>query len=288
MPCYYPVGTYRKDNSPTFRPCGSCIGCRLDYSHQWAVRIMHESRMHEENSFLTLTYDDNYLPEDKSISRKELQKFMKRLRKRIEPKKVRFYGCGEYGEKFSRPHYHICLFGFNFPDREIYKGAKARYYQNKFKENSDNTLYISELLGKVWKKGFHTIGEVTLESAGYVARYCTKKVTGEHQSKWYGNREPEFALMSRRPGIGSSWFEKYSGDHYPKDFFTYKGRKLKNNRYYDEALKKKNPIMYEQIKEKRRKAADDPKAYESHLRRYQKEKHRKCITKQLQRIIENG
>lgn len=288
MPCYYPQGTYRKDGSPTYRPCGGCIGCRLEYSRQWAVRCMHESSFHEENSFLTLTYNPENLPEGGTLVKKDMQKFIKKLRRKVEPKKIRFYLCGEYGEKFNRPHYHVCLFGHNFDDREIYKYGEKRQYNNTFrKAGYTNDLYISQMLSKVWTKGFSTIGELNFESAAYVARYCTKKVTGENANKWYEGRQPEFALMSRMPGIGRQWIEKYKYDVYPKDFHTLNGKKMRPNRYYDAQMEKINKRMWEKIKE-RRKIAGENKKYESHLRNRQKEMHRQSITKRLERKIEHA
>lgn len=287
MGCNYPVGTYNKKNEATYRPCGSCIGCRLEYSRQWAVRMICESKMHKENSFITLTYNNDNLPQSGSVDRKELQDFMKRLRRKVEPKKIRFYGAGEYGENFGRPHYHICLFGYDFPDKILHKGAKRTYWKGGFKKGHDNSLYTSEMLGEVWKKGFHTVGQFTFETAGYTARYVTKKVTGEHQKKWYGDKEPEFALMSRNPGIGKPWLDKYMTDVYPKDFHTVNGIKQRPNRYYDYCLNKKDPECFEQIKEERiKKAKKLP--YESHLRKHQKELHRKSVTKQLERKLENA
>lgn len=287
MPCYNPVGTYRKDGSPTYRPCGGCIGCRLEYSRQWAVRCCHEASMYDENSFVTLTYNPENLPADNSINKKDLQKFIKRLRRKIEPKKIRYFGCGEYGEKFSRPHYHLCLFNYDFPDREIFYYGKKTRFKNRFKKGNDNTVYTSEMLEEVWNKGFCTIGELTFESAAYVARYVTKKVNGEHKDEWYDGKTPEFAVMSRRPGIGHDWIKKFTNDVYPKDFHTLNGVKMRPNRYYDSIYEKVNKKEFDKIKEKRRWNGEN-KEYESHLRLWQKERHRKSITKLLERKMENG
>ena len=98
-------------------PCGQCIGCRLERSRQWAVRCVHESSLHRFSSFITLTYNDEHLPSDRSLNVEHFQRFMKRLRKHLEPLKIRFFHCGEYGDKFRRPHYHAIVFGYDFPDR---------------------------------------------------------------------------------------------------------------------------------------------------------------------------
>jgi hypothetical protein len=133
MPCYFPITAWRsKDGKneagkwpvvfkPTAGyldkelklPCGRCIGCRLERSRQWAVRCVHEASLHEKNCFITLTYSPENLPKDGSLDVSHFQKFMKRFRKRFGPG-IRFFHCGEYGESLSRPHYHACIFGFDF------------------------------------------------------------------------------------------------------------------------------------------------------------------------------
>lgn len=285
MPCYFPVGTYRTDGSPTYRPCGQCIGCRLEYSRQWAVRCVHEASLHPENCFVTLTFDQEHLPADLSVHKSDLQKFVKRLRKKYDGKSIRYFGSGEYGDKFERPHYHICLFNHHFTDKKIHRVNTTA--PKIFSNGTVGTLFISEELSKIWPFGFHTIGEFSFETAAYVARYVTKKVTGDHAHDWYGDRNPEFALMSRNPGIGAAWFEKYSTDCYPKDFHTLNGRKMRPPRYYDTLLGKKNPEILAKIKEKRRNASDQ-KEYVPDRRKMQKEYYRNCITKRLERKIENG
>lgn len=286
MSCNFPVGVYRKDGSQAFRPCGSCLMCRLSYAASWALRCVHEAQMFDENCFVTLTYDNEHLPDDGSVKKGDLQKFLKRLRRKIEPRKVRFFACGEYGEKLSRPHYHLCLFGFNFDDRELFKAS--RWKRSKFGSSVD-MLYISEMLGKVWKEGFHSIGEFSYKSAGYVARYVTKKINGKMAPAHYGEKESEFALMSRRPGIGAEWLKKYKSDIYPKDYFVMNGKKFASPRYYDSILEKLDNEMLNQVKERRiEKAEMLNSAREGDIRKMQKEKYRQSVTKRLERDFENG
>ena len=285
MSCTNPVGVYRKDGSPTVRPCGTCIDCRLDYSRQWAIRCIHEAQMHDENCFLTLTYNDDNIPHSGSVKREELTNFMKRLRRDIEPKKVRFFGCGEYGKKYDRPHYHLCLFGYDFPDKEIHKTEFRR------KGNPD-ILYISKMLGAIWKKGFHTIGELNYKTAGYVARYVTKKHMGKWSNFMYDGIEPEFALMSRgqkggNGGIGKSWFDKYWTDCYPKDFIVINGKKQKPPKYYDTLIERKNLRMWQHVKAMRELHAFKTLP-ESSKRLFEKDKYRKRITQRLERKLENA
>lgn len=271
MACGYPVGTYRKDGSLTFRPCSQCISCRLAMSRDWAVRAVHEAQMHDQNTYLTLTYNEENLPKDKSIHKKTLQNFMKRYRENIYPQKIRFLGCGEYGEtckicgkskilcqkqgcnhfkaQTGRPHYHLCIFGHQFRDQEILKHDSKK----------NITYYKSDTLEKdIWKKGFCTIGELNFHTAAYVARYVTKKILGSSKQaeklreERYGKLEPEFALMSRMPGLGNHWVKKYYTDIYPKDFVTINGIKHPPPKYYDSVYQKLKPEQFREIKQKRR------------------------------------
>lgn len=203
-------------------PCGQCIGCRLSYSRNWAIRCVHEASLHDENCFVTLTYDDSNVPDSGSLNRRHIQLFLKRLRKKFTGKKIRFYCCGEYGELLTRPHYHLILFGFDFEDKVLWSVRDGV------------RLYRSEILEKLWTYGYSTIGNVTYESAAYVARYCLKKRNGEKKGEYYKGLEQEFSTMSRRPGIARDWFEKFKGDVFPHDYVVIsKGIKCKPPRYYD-------------------------------------------------------
>jgi hypothetical protein len=288
MGCNFPVPVYTLEGEHAYRPCGSCLGCRLEYSRQWAVRCFHESTMYKENSFLTLTFNNKNLPKDGSIQKSELQKFIKRFRQKIEPKKIRYFGCGEYGDpkKTFRPHYHLCVFGYTFPDLEPVRGQKTGYFQNKFKKQGNGKLYTSKMLEDLWKKGFVTVGDLTYESAGYVARYCVKKIKGKKEKEFYGKKEPPFALMSRMPGIGKAWLEKYMSDVYPKDYFHINGKKHSPPRFYDSILQRIDNEQYENLKKERRiKALDSDEKVATTLRGYHKEHHKECVTKRLEREL---
>jgi hypothetical protein len=297
MSCYHLIGVVKKDGTPAYRPCGWCTGCRLEYSRQWAVRCVHEASLHEDNSFLTLTYDDDSLPHDGSVNKRDVQLFMKRLRREIEPKKISFYACGEYGEKMDRPHYHICIFGYDFPDKQVRK-ARYRFGSKKgfWTAKPDCVLFVSKQVRKLWPYGFHSIGELTFESAGYTARYATKKVGGKEKDTWYEGKRSEFSLMSRSPAIGKNWIDKYLTDVYPKDYFHINGKKQRSNRYYDSRLAKKFPKMYETVKKNREIYAKENGPHSDKYGTVQdfthrlkgKEKHRKSITKRLERKIEDA
>jgi hypothetical protein len=282
MPCYSPLIGYRskeltaknkrkivfnikyaQDDTEVIIPCGQCIGCRFEKSRQWALRCVHEASLHEENCFITLTYSPKHLPVDHSLDKTHFQKFMKRLRKHFTGTTIRFYHCGEYGEKNNRPHYHACLFGLDFPDKELHTTTK----------NGDK-LYRSKTLTKIWGKGEENqqlIGELNFKTAAYTARYIMKKINGEQADEHYRRIDedtgeqfqikPEYTTMSRRPGIAYDWYKNYKTDVYPSDEVIIKGIPMQPPKYYDSILEKENPFLYDDIKHDRlingEKYADD-------------------------------
>lgn len=240
MPCYGPLQAFRpKDDAPNKRlvfkktdshsgipilvPCGRCHGCKLEHSRQWAVRCMHEKRMHTNSAFLTLTYDDAHLPSGGTLVKRDLQLFMKSLRHVTGPG-LRFFGCGEYGEKNGRPHYHVLLLSHTIPNLRPAKSSLSR--------NSDFPLYESSTLSNLWQAGTSLVGDVTFESAAYVARYCLKKISGEKAADHYKGRTPEFLVMSRRPGIGASYLAKYNSEILTNDNVIVNGMPSAIPRYY--------------------------------------------------------
>lgn len=258
MPCYHPMPAVRmSDGSVRFvsrskrgaqdsleLPCGQCVGCRLERSRQWAMRCLHEASLHQDNSFITLTYSDSNLPRGGSLDYSDFQNFMKRLRKRVGTK-VRFYCGGEYGQEQMRPHFHACLFGYDFPDKVYYK-----------KTGSGESIYTSKLLESLWPLGLSSIGNVTFESAAYIARYCVQKVTGDLAESHYRvvtedgeiiDRVPEFNHMSLKPGIGKPWLEKFRTDVFPRDYVVVNGVKTKPPKYYDRLFEKEDPGAFSEI-----------------------------------------
>lgn len=235
--------------------CGQCLGCRLEQSRQWAMRCVCELSQHQTACFLTLTFDNEHLPENGSVSKEFFASWIKKFREKIRyhtaikiprPGKkpelvggitIRFFGCGEYGDKRGRPHYHLIVFGFRPDDLKFLRLTR----------NGD-TLYTSEFIADSWPYGFHTVGEVTFESCAYVARYVTKKYMGKAKQSHYGQLEPEFTHMSRRNGIGYDWFQKYHKDVYPLDEFEFRGRLYKPPKYYDQLLRKLDFEEYHSVK----------------------------------------
>lgn len=267
MPCYSPLEGFRSEtltasgkrklvftggfrDLPVTVACGQCIGCRLERSRQWAIRLMHEKQFHTHASFLTLTYDDKHLPAYGSLCKRDFQLFLKRMRKRYGA--LRYFHCGEYGETSKRPHYHAILYGVQFRDRTFHT-----------RNPQGQTIYRSQALDDLWGHGHCLIGEVSFESAAYVARYILKKVTGEPAAEHYRrvdpetgeivSIQPEYITMSLKPAIGAAWFDEFRSDVYPDDFVVMRGHKARPPRYYDKKLEAQDPALARSIKARRMK-----------------------------------
>lgn len=313
MACFHPLQAYRTDNGeilfhdtgrgrPMELPCGQCIGCRLERSRQWAMRCVHEASMHENNCFITLTYDDLKLPMGHpaittgSLFKRDFQLFMKRYRRRFPNNKIRFYQCGEYGDRNNRPHYHAIIFGHNFDD-----------WVYLFDSPGGEPIFTSPTLESIWGFGFVTVGTVTFESAGYVARYCMKKVNGklaeqidektdlkhyERINAFTGEIHevlPEYSTMSRGGrsghGIGYDWISRYTLDCYPKDFTTIRGVRMRPPKYYDRYLESIDPDMYDDIKAGRELKMLDMADDNTELRLSSREIVKAAQFKQLKRSL---
>lgn len=296
MTCYHPLMAWRNPNAinpetgkfailfsppenwrdcePIKVPCGQCVGCRLERSRQWAMRCVHEASLYDKNCFITLTFDDEHIARDGSLHLEDFQKFMKRLRKKFG-EGIRFFHCGEYGTLNQRPHHHAILFNFDFPDKELWSVR-------------DNVkLYRSSSLERLWPYGFSTIGDVSFESAAYVARYCLKKVTGSVAESHYQGRKPEYTTMSRRPGIGREWFLKYKNDIFPNDKCVIReGLVCRPPRYYDKIYDIIDPVGFEKIREKRKLEVSKQGSVIDYVRLSVKEKVKKLKLKLLPRPIE--
>jgi hypothetical protein len=252
VPCYHPLKAYAplsqadggryvfnaqkalNPDHPVNIPCGNCIGCRQDIAEDWAIRCYHESMMHSASGFVTLTYDDEHLPADFSVDLREVQLFMKKLRKAYG-KGIRFFAASEYGTLNFRPHYHLLTYGVDFrSDRQLYKVTEQ------------GPLYTSDKLATIWGKGFCTIGSATLKSAFYCLQYVFDKRGGDHAANRYVRQhpvtseivtcKPEFRTMSG--GLGASWFHKYKASTFPSDFLVIDGRQYAVPRYYQKLLEK--------------------------------------------------
>lgn len=212
---------------------------------------MHEAAMHEHNSFITLTYMEEHLPDRNKLHHKDVVDFFKRLRKKV---KARYYMAGEYGPENGRPHYHICLFGHDWEDKVFFKTTP-----------SGEKIYTSATLEKLWPWGFSSTAELTFESAAYVARYCISKVTGDMAEEHYKRFDhigeyqlpPEYNQMSRKPGLGHEWLKKYKSDVYTYDHLIVNGHETRPPKYYDKLFDAHDPETFEQLKNERIKRAHE-------------------------------
>ena len=269
VPCWHPIKAYRSaersasggygitfnphkaliEGSSFMLPCGRCGGCRLDRADQWATRCVHEAQLYgARNSFITLTFSNEHCPTNYSVDVRDLQLFMKRLRKSLPSQLIRFFACGEYGEQNLRPHYHALIFNYDFHDKKFYTRRK------------DYDIYRSEKLSELWPFGLHEIGALTHKSAAYCARYSMKKINGDDADEHYfrqspidGNWyrvEPEFLVMSRRPGIGKGWLDKYKSDAFPSDYVIVDGKRKKPPRFYSEQLSEEEKLPIQRARKR--------------------------------------
>ena len=277
MACFYPMTGYVRESGgrPVFEPptephrivrlpCGGCIGCRVDKSRDWQMRMVHEMQLHDVSQFLTLTYDEDHVPRDYSLNHRHWQLFMKLLRKRTKSR-LRFVMCGEYGEKNSRPHYHAIVFGLPLDDLWFWRMSKG------------HRTYRSPFLEEIWGRGHVYVGEtVTQETCGYVATYLLKNGSRDSREDFVFEdvdtgervfRRSPYLQMSRRPGIGHDWLERYLGDVFPADSVVRRVRRKRGgfvNReagapaYYRRLLRRWDPSMYARVAERREALARDP------------------------------
>ncbi len=277
MPCFTPLKGYKNEISGAWQyqkggaaqklevACNSCLGCRIDHSIMWAIRIVHESFLHlddQGNSWLTLTYRDatdctpeqyargQYIPADYSLRPSDVQKFIRALRKQNKDHKIRYFYCGEYGD-LGRPHYHVCLFNHSFNDLQI------------FKDEEGLITYTSPTLEKVWPHGFSTCAELNFHTASYTAGYCFKKITGKRADDHYLRCDehgeaywlrPEYIRMStgrgKPSGIGARYYEKFKTDFFPADASPVPGKGIVHlvPRYYQNILESQDPDTLDLVK----------------------------------------
>lgn len=235
-----------------FLPCRNCNGCKLDNAKEWSIRAYLETKTTENNYFITLTYNDYNLPRNKAgkptIRKDDLLKFIKAIRneqyKINKLRKIKYLACAEYGSKFGRPHYHICIFGLEI--KNLIPVEKS--------PGTNEQLFISPEIGKHWMKGIHKIGLVTLESAGYTARYTLKKRGKNDDYYKERNLEPEKLFMSQ--GIGKEWYQRNANQIYEHDYIPIKTRREKPPRYFDREREKTHKEQIKAIKIARAKNAE--------------------------------
>lgn len=278
MGCDFPLSAYRsaKARGPTGKalltfkpneaisnqvieiPCNNCMGCKLEKARQWSIRMMHEARFHPANAFITLTYDNQNVPQSYGLELRDLQLFMKKYRKALTPWeklprkahcahirrywlhktiKIRFFACGEYGDLNGRPHYHAIIFGHDFPDKKFLETSA-----------SGEKIYRSEALQRLWGLGNTSTQDVTHKSCSYVARYVTKKINSGDQfgaeryfrlspiDGTHHSVRPEFAVMSRRTGLGARFANEFKSDFYPSGYLVVDGVRQAPPKFYVDQL----------------------------------------------------
>lgn len=221
-------------------PCGHCVACRLNKQRDKKIRIMHEASNYDKKVFLTLTYNDEHLPSDLSLQKKDVQDFLKRFRKRLEPTKIRYFACGEYGDQFGRPHYHLIIFGVDVHDSRVFKELHYDIHKKHYQCHCP-----------AWEFGFCTVAEVNEARCAYVAKYCVKKVNGKMADDYYQGRQPEFCLTSQ--GLGLKYVQKHLSRLKNDNFVSIRGTKFPLPRYYvdkiyseAEKFKRKMELLREQ------------------------------------------
>lgn len=277
MACYHPIPASQDKPGGEVRlnpplgtahlaiPCGGCIGCRAARATQWARRCAHEAKLWDHNTFITLTYDEEHLPNAGHLEPDALQRFFKRLRRHRErhrgslagdPRRsIRYFACGEYGEKNQRPHYHAILFNVGFPDRLRVGGT------------SSEPLYESETLASLWTDGQARLGDATPAAANYIAQYSLKKQYQPDDPQWGRHRvrlidpetgedlgirtrykkQPPFLRMSLKPAIGYTWLDKFKED-LRNGYLIHDGQKTGIPRSYIQKLKSSEDMLDDQIR----------------------------------------
>lgn len=194
---------------------------------------MHEKMFHPESCFITLTYDDQHVPENYSLDLRHWQLFNKKFRRFLEPKKIRFFACGEYGDLNGRPHYHAIVFNHDWRDKTFVE-----------RSDSGEEIYTSETLRHLWGNGIVSTQDVTHKSAAYVARYCTKKIKttdtfgADHYRRIspidgeFHQVSPEFSTCSNRPGLGTEFVKQFKSDFYPSGFLIVEGVRQAPPKFY--------------------------------------------------------
>lgn len=220
----------------------------------WALRLKHEAKFHNQAFFITLTYNDENVPADGSLDPKHVKNFIRRYRREFG--KTRFFSCAEYGGKLQRPHYHVIAFGPDIPDRvQHYRDYPQSQFNPAFRAmfgESGIIHYRSPRLEKCWPFGFSEFTYAAPATMDYVTKFHVEKVTGEKAADHYGDRVPEFSRMSRMPGMGTQWLEKYWREIYPHGYVQdSSGGKFSPPKFYDRWLETNHPEVYADVKKRR-------------------------------------
>lgn len=237
MSCFYHKELIVQGQKITV-PCRKCLGCYIDESQEWSNRAKLELKLHDKSCFVSLTYDDEHVPEDLELRRSDVHSFLKRLRARLYPLKVRVYGCGEYGSEdyTQRPHYHLIIYGF-CPDDLVY------FYTN----DDGDAVFKSQLLSELWQCGFITVGKVSNCSI----RYCSLYMQKEFKDLVKNKKVQPFRITPSRPPLG---FDALTDEELADDGFYVRGKKKKLPRAFLRRMENSDEWRFHVsvIKEKRR------------------------------------
>nr|WAE43914.1 MAG: replication initiator protein [Microviridae sp.] len=217
MRCEKPIRLYKNLSKIDYPdgllvPCGKCLSCRKKKAHEWSVRCLHELSSYEKAVFITLTYSEEFLPEYGSLKKSHLQKFFKRIRRRISPERIRYFACGEYGDKFKRPHYHAIIFGIGLD------------YDDQ------------DLISDCWHLGRVHFGQAEPASIRYIAQYIDKKYDGDLAVIIYDMNHLERVFKISSLGLGRDYCDKNNVQIMQQLMVTVKGIKTSIPRYYVERL----------------------------------------------------
>lgn len=297
MPCTSPLAVYRDHTGKVqfkrpdlHRPdmfridCGMCTDCRLSKARDWSLRAAHEAEVCGGKAmFCDLTYAN---APSTGVQKHDPRHFLKSLRNGLRYKttdQIRYFGVGEYGEKFARPHYHVMLFNLGDP---------KRYFLKKSKKGTN--LYRSPLIEKHWKHGYVTVSDFTPEAAAYAARYTMKKITGEAATDHYLRENPDGTHTIQNPefqfqsmGLGLRWIQKNYREVFARDSVIYNGKEYPVPKYYDRWLKNNHPDLMEEVIQKRVEKAE-LREIDSGLRLQQKAHAKNVQIKNLKRNYESG
>ncbi|AXB22582.1 replication initiation protein [Alces alces faeces associated microvirus MP15 5067] len=211
-------------------PCGKCIPCKVQKAREWSMRCMLELPYWYDADFVTLTYDDEHLPENGSLVKKDLTDFFKRLRRDLEPLNIKYFACGEYGENTMRPHYHAIIFGVGLSEREN-KSLGCFYSDNNLIENN-------------WPYGNVFNGQVTPNSCRYCAEYVFKKYNGKKKIEVYDNLGLQQPFQVQSNGIGKRYLDENMNDLFQRGYVLYHGKPYSFPRYFADKLKSNDPQRY--------------------------------------------
>lgn len=262
------VGHGDNDTSSHFViPCGHCLGCRIDQANEWSNRLVMEMQYHDSSYFLTLTYDDFHLnrvpycdkltgelKDDRgTLCKRDVQLFIKRLRKSKPSDSIRYYLCGEYGPTTDRPHYHAIIFGLHIGNWSLIESGVSE---------TGNVYYTCPELESIWQNGFVSIEPANEFTCKYVCQYVTKKIgIKPNQYRLDRGQVPEFSLMSRKPGIGRLFYDEYGVELFDKGvkfIGTFDGSvRVTPPRYFKKLYSVDHEDEYRKIVDQHLIAADD-------------------------------